>query len=185
MKRAVILAALMGCLLSVGSATAQDAGRPMLCPNPTYETINMTTPTPVTTDFRADMLAIVRAGVNDSAPNKFFLHTFQWKPPMCCKIMSATMTIVMRANQPSTAATSSDSGNDSMGVMASGVAFPGLNGPVYTAFPVAMDQSTTRVYNMTPAAIAAMNANNQLSFYVQDDTRVLSAQLNISRCCVK
>lgn len=185
MKRTIFMTALIGCLLSAGMALGQEPGRPMLCPKPSYETIDMTTPTPVNAEFRPDMLAIARAGVNDTAPNKFFLHTFQWKPPQCCQILSATMTITLRANQPSASAAGSDSGNDSMGVMSNQVAFPGLNGPVYTTFPVAMNQPTTRTYVMTPAALASMNANNRISLYVQDDTRVLSAKLQISRCCVK
>ncbi|MDO8380309.1 MAG: hypothetical protein V4597_20910 [Pseudomonadota bacterium] len=185
MKRTIFMTALIGCLLSAGMALGQEAGRPMLCPKPSYETIDMSTPTPINSEFRPDMLAIARAGVNDTAPNKFFLHTFQWKSPQCCQILGATLTITLRANQPGTSATASDSGNDSMGVMGNQVAFPGLNGPVYTSFPVAMNQPTTRTYVMTPAALAAMNANNRISFYVQDDTRVLSAKLQISRCCLK
>ncbi|MDO8802620.1 hypothetical protein [Phenylobacterium sp.] len=185
MKRTIFMTALIGCLLSAGMALGQDTGRPMLCPKPSYETIDLSTPTPINADFRPDMLAIARAGLNDAAPNKFFLHTFQWKPPQCCQILGATLTITLRANQAGTSAAGSDAGNDSMGVMSNGVAFPGLNGAVYTAFPVAINQPTTRVYVMSAAALAAMNADNRLSFYVQDDTRVLSAKLQINRCCVK
>ncbi|MET0272423.1 MAG: hypothetical protein ABW360_05495 [Phenylobacterium sp.] len=185
MKRAVLMTALVGCLLSSGAALSQDRGGPMLCPNPTYDSMSLSTPTPVDADFRSDMLAIARAGVNDRAPNKFFLHTFQWKPPACCQITAATLVISLRSNQPGTSATASDAGNDTIGVMSNGVAFPGLNGAMYSSFPVANDQATTKTYVMTPAALAAMNANDRLSFYVQDDTRVVSATLRISRCCVK
>ena len=37
---------------------------------------------------------------------------------------------------------------------------------------------------MSAAALAAINADNRLSFHVKDDTRVLSAKLQINRCCV-
>jgi hypothetical protein len=59
-----------------------------------------------------------------------------------------------------------------------------MAGPLYSD-PVTINQQTTRTFVVNAAGLAAMNANNRLSFAVQDDTRVLSADLRIDRCCIK
>lgn len=155
----------------------------MPCPNPTTQMISMTTPAVVNADFTAAALAAPRAGINDPAPNKIFLHTFRWDPPACCQITAAYVTVVMRANQPGASQTSNDAGNDTIGLASAGVTIPGMGGPIYTG-AVALNQQTTKTFVVNAAGLAAMNANNRLSFAVQDDTRVLSADLRIERCCV-
>ena len=174
--------------LGAGSAFAQTAageGRGGGCPNPISETINVGQPN--VGAFRADQLALPRAWLNDSAANKAFLGTFQWKPKSkCCEITRATLTVNMKANTASTSATASDAGNDTIGVMVGGVgAMPQPGGQVYTptfAFPAGT--LITKTFNITGTALANLETGGGLSFVVQDDTMVMSATLTLSDCCL-
>jgi hypothetical protein len=148
----------------------------MPCPNPTLQMMSMTTPVVMSADFSAAALAAPRAGINDTAPNKVFLHTFRWDPPACCRITSAYLTVVTRANQAGAT-------NDTIGLALNGSSIPGMAGPLYSG-AVTMNQQTTKTFVVNAAGLAAMNANNRLSFAVQDDTRVVSADLRIDRCCI-
>lgn len=179
----------LGGLLCANSTAAQApyGGPPsMPCPNPTSQTQPMTTPGVVNSEFNAATLALPRAGLNDPATDKVFLGTFRWKPPACCQITGAVLTVVMRANSAgANATTSPDSGNDTLRVWGGGAAIAGLGGFIYPSGPVALGQPATMTVVMNAAALAKMNANNRISFSVQDDTSVVSASLRIDRCCVK
>lgn len=179
--------AVVAALLVAGGASAQTADKPgrMLCPRPTTETIGLkAAPTPFAGDFSAGANAAVQAGVNDPVPNKFFRHTFEWKPRGCCEIMSATLTVKTLSNQAGTTVTASDSANDTIGIVYNGTGVAGLGGYLYPSLPIAIDFPKTTVITMNAAALANMNASNRLSFNLQDDTRVVSAVLEIARCCV-
>jgi cell division septation protein DedD len=187
LKMSALGAIMLGGLLTASATMAQVSGRPapaMPCPNPTVQTIPMTVPTVFNGDFSAANLAAPRAGINDPAPNKVFLHTFRWDPPACCRIMAATLTVVTRANQAGASATSNDAGNDAIGLGLNGSSIPGMSAPLYSG-PVTINQQTTKTFVLNAAALAAMNANNRLSFAVQDDSRVVSANLRIERCCIR
>ena len=81
MKNSLFLGMLIGCVLAASAASAQDAGRPMLCPKPTYLTLTAGAPSVFNADFSAAALAAPRAGLHETQPNKMFLNTFQWKRP--------------------------------------------------------------------------------------------------------
>lgn len=173
-------AIMLGGLLTASTTTAQVPGRPpaaMPCPNATVQMVPMTSPTVADGDFSAAALAAPRAGINDPTPNRLFLHTFRWDPPACCRITAAYVTVVMRANEAGAA-------NDTIGLAQNGTTIPGMAGPIYSG-PATIDQPTTRTFVVNAAGLAAMNANNELSLAVQDDTRVLSADLRIDRCCIR
>jgi hypothetical protein len=178
----------LGGLLCTSSTMAQvpnDERSAMPCPNPTSQTLQMTAPGVVNSEFSATVLALPRAGLNDPATNKVFLGTFSWKPPACCQITGAVLTVVMRANQAgATAPTSPDSGNDTLAVWGGGTPIVGLGGTIYPNGQVTIGQQVTKTVVMNGAALAKMNANNKISFSVQDDTGVVSASLRIDRCCV-
>ncbi len=186
MKNSLFLGMLIGCVLAASAASAQDASRPMLCPKPTYLTITAGAPSVFNADFSAAALAAPRAGLHNTLPNKMFLNTFQWKRPAgCCSdITSATLTVQMKANQGGSSKTASDAGNDLIGISRNGVGVPGYAGPVYSSFPFAAGQTVTKTFVLTGAELANLNMDNRLSFTVEDDTQVVSATLQLSRCCL-
>lgn len=152
------------------------------CPRPITLTLNATPPNVFTGDFGAVALAAPRAGLNDAVANKFFLYTFQWKSEgKCCQITSAVLTVKMKANILGTAPppTSSDAFNDTIAVVQMGT-----SERVYgsTSFPAGT--LATKTWNLTGAVLNNINANNRLSFAVQDDTNVLSATLQLWGCCL-
>lgn len=193
-RRQLVQAALFSVMaLGAGSAFAQAAtaageGRGDSkggCPNPISETINVGPPN--LGSFRADQLALPRAWLNDSATNKAFLGTFQWKPKFrCCEITRATLTVNMKSNSAGTSATTRDAGNDTIGVMVGGVgALPQPGGQVYTGpFPFPAGTLVTKTFNITGTALANLDSGGGLSFVVQDDTMVTSATLTLSGCCL-
>ncbi len=184
MRKAVFATIVMAGVLAASAASAQ-AGKPanpMPCPTPTAQLLQMSVPVVVTADFPPTVLAAPRAGINDSALDKYFLHSFVWQPPPCCQIISATLTVTMRANFAGYLPTAGP-GNDNIGLYANGGLLAGMGGTLYTV-PFPANFTTTKTIAINPAGLAAMNANGRLSFVVQDDTAVLSASLQISRCCV-
>lgn len=185
MKFSMLATAMLGAVLTASSSSAQnERSAPMPCPNPTVQTIQMTAPAVVNSDFSAVVLAAPRAVINDPISNRVFLHTFRWDPPRCCQITGATLTVVMRANQVgSMPPTSPDAGNDTVAIWSGGAGIPGMGGSIYSA-PVATNQQVTKTVVINAAGLAAMNASNRISFSEQDDTRVMSASLRIERCCV-
>src|ERR1043165_4842767 len=71
------------------------------CPQPVSITLNATTPNVFNGDFNGTQLGGPRAWLNDPAPNKSFLYTFQWqRDERCCEITRAVLTIKMKSNQP-------------------------------------------------------------------------------------
>jgi hypothetical protein len=152
------------------------------CPNPRAWTLNATTPNVFNADFNATQLGLPRAFLNDPAPNKAFLYTFQWRSDRrCCEITRAVLTVKMKANQGGTSLTSSDAGNDGITIMHSGSAVQGE--AVYTP-PFNSGQPSIKTWPLSGAALHNLKVNGRLSIYVQDDTMVESATLQISGCCL-
>lgn len=171
-------------LCTAGSASAQTA---VPCPNSVPQTITAAPPSVDAADFNAASLAAQQPGLHYSGSNKQFLYTFKWRSPECCKIMSATLTVKMHSNEPGSGRTASDSGNDRIAIVAHGghgAGIPGYGDWVYTSPTFPQNQAASRVWNLTGAALASLNANNTLSFVVEDDTSVDSATLVLNRCCI-
>lgn len=194
LKYFLTLSLLLGsCPLAASPAKAQDritgpkAEVPMArgnCPKPIAVTLTATTPTVVNADFSAAQLGAPRAWLNDPAPNKSFLYTFQWsKAEGCCEITGAVLTVKLKANQ-SGSQNGSDSGNDGIAIMHLGSVVAPFSQPVYSSWPFNPGLSITKTWTLTGAALNNLNANHRLSIYVQDDTRVESATLQIPGCCV-
>jgi len=187
MKRSLLLSILIGGVLTASAAVAQEPGRPgpMLCPKPTYITLQAHPPSVFNGDFSAAALAVSRAGLNDTQPNKMFLYTFEWKTPgKCCTIVGATLIVNMASNQGGASKTSSDAGNDLISISRNGAGVPGYAGPVYTSFPFAANKVTSKTFVLTGTELANLNMDNRLSFAVEDDTRVTGATLQLSMCCL-
>jgi hypothetical protein len=155
------------------------------CPRPIALNLSATAPNVVNADFNATQLGISRAWLNDPAINKGFLYTFQpIRDEKCCEITSAILTVKLRSNQAGQSKTSSDSGNDGIAIMFLGSTVPPFSEPVYGSWPFPVGQTATKTWNLTGAALAHLNATHRLSIWVQDDSAVLSATLQLSGCCL-
>lgn len=183
LSTALCLAALTVASPVFGQA-AKPKPRPMLCPDPQYQTIAPASATPVQNQFTPAVWAVARANLNEPMSNKMFLHTFQWKDEGCCQVMAATVTIRMKSIEAASSRTASDAGNDSFGLWNAGAGLAGSGGFIW---PVGTPAGTvtTKTIVLTPAMLASINSNNMLSVAVQDDTTVLSVQVQLDRCCLK
>jgi hypothetical protein len=184
-------------LLAASPLLAQDLGRPAraitpdgvatplnICPAPLDLTLHATTPNVFTADFPAGALTNV-VGFNYSGPDKHFVYTFQWKPAhRCCQVTRAILTVNMKANQGGQSTNSSDAGNDNIALMHLGSTVLPYSARIYSSWHFQAGQQVTKVWNLQGAALANVNANNRLSFYVEDDTSVLSATLQLIGCCL-
>lgn len=186
-RQILAMAAFIGSVLTTHSASFAQAVQP--CPAP----LNLTLTAPsMPYFFPADFSTLSsntiaqRAGLNDHSHNKNFLCTFRWDKKQCCQVTKAVLTVKMWSNQNGTSHTTPDAGNDRIGLYYNGA---GIAGPpsdwVYPApppFPI--NTPSTKVWTITGAAFTQMCANDRLSFLVEDDTRVESATLIITGCCV-
>lgn len=155
------------------------------CPRPISLTLTATTPNVVNSDFSALQLGAPRAWLNDPAINKNFLYTFQYaKDEKCCEVTSAVLTVRMKANQSGQSKTTADAGNDGISIMYNGGLVLPFSQPVYSSWSFNAGQTATKTWTLTGAALANLNATRRLSIYVQDDTMVQSATLQISGCCL-
>jgi hypothetical protein len=187
MKHSLFLGVSVGLALLAGVASAQDSGRQMLCPKPTYVTLTASAPSVFNADFSSASLGAPRAWLNNTAINHTFLYSFLWKPPVgkcCSNIISATLTVQLKSNQPGSSKTAADAGNDIISIVRNGAGVPGYGGPIYSSFPFPVNQPTTKTFVLTGAELANINTDNRLSFAVEDDTRVVSATLQLARCCL-
>lgn len=192
MKISVGRLVLIGGILIAGSVMAQERPRPaprpvrgpeMACPNPTYETLTASGSSLVNADFPAIALANMQP-VGGTAANRWTGYTFQWRPPACCAITRAILTVRLRAITGGTSNTSSDAGNDTLGLVSAGASLPGQSGYIRPNAPFAAGSEITRTFTLTGAQLATLNSGNRLSFLTQDDHAVLSATLRLERCCV-
>jgi hypothetical protein len=155
------------------------------CPHPIALTLTATSPNVVASDFSAAQLALPRAWLNDTAPNKAFLYSFQWRrEERCCQITKAVLTVKMRANQGGQSATSSDAGNDGIAIMHAGSSV--YSEAVYSSIPkpFTAGQAVTKQWTLNPAVLNILNGFGGFGLYVQDDTRVESATLQLWGCCL-
>ena len=188
MKKSIGAAAMLSLLLVSNAALAQRADKPggrMLCPRPTVETLGLkAAPTPDSADFPTPLpTGQLAAGVNETAINHTFRHTFKWNDHGCCQIMSATLTIVTKSLQAATTLQVSDARNDTYGITHNGVTAGGQSGYLYSG-PAAAGTVKTTTIALNATSLANMNATGRLSFSVQDDSAVQKAVLRIERCCI-
>lgn len=178
--------------LSTGLTMAQEReARPVelqlqsACPRPLALTLTATTPNVVNADFTATQLGAPRSFLNNPTLDKSFLYTFEWKrEEACCEIGRAVLTVKLQANGGGMAKTSPDAGNDGIAIMHLGTSVAPFTEAVYSSWPFSPGQVVTKTWNLTGAALNYLNADHRLSIYVQDDTRVVSATLQISGCCL-
>ena len=160
--------------VSAGEGRGPDQSRS--CPFPASLTITSQGPaTPDSSQFRPDMNALIAGGstFGHTQVNKSFGHTFKFKPPSeCCVYTSGTLSVYIKAlnSGPTGSATAA---NDTVSHVGAGGSTLGSNSP-WSAGAV-VNTLKTVTFPVTPAQIA----NGMVSFFVQDDTSVLKAELKL------
>lgn len=159
------------------------------CPRPIALTLTASNPTSFDpADFAQGQInAPHMTGLGDTSIDKNFLYTFKWRrEERCCQITRARLTVNMKSNQGGQSSTSADSGNDGIALMHLGSAVAPYNESVYSnvSKPFGVGQAATKTWDLTGAALNNINASSQLSFAVQDETRVESATLQLWGCCL-
>ncbi len=120
------------------------------------------------------------SGFGDPHANVLFAYTFDLSryvsnPRICCALTSATLTLNLKchADIPQ---------NDTWAIIRNGHSVPGSGGTI--GWPSGCNgQTKTVTWTASAADLARMNADERLSFAVQDDTTVISASLKVSGCC--
>jgi hypothetical protein len=183
MKSSLITKALLIVCLAASAAWAQEI-RPSTaqvpCPYPI--TVHLSAgpigpATPILSEFPANLRPLIGGSVwNQTAHDKQFGHTFRFNPltKECCAMTSGTLTLHLRALVGGPGSTSA---NDGVNVYTVG---PPIAGQTPWTSTVTTGATRPLTFNLT--------ANNLtsgfVSFYVQDDTAVVSAELDLIGCCV-
>jgi len=162
--------------LGAGPAKAQAPeaarmipGPAVPCPNPVHSII--TRPT----SPGGQQPATILGTYNQTSINQSFKDTFTFKPPQgqCCQYTSGVLRVTYKALQGGPP-NSSTSANDDAGLM------PGPYPRIFTGAVAAGTIKANVPYTLTPA----MLASGSVTLYVEDDTAVVSATLEITGCCL-
>jgi hypothetical protein len=176
-----------------GGGGIPDIVRPATCPQTSSVTLDANTPYVLTTDIGSihDYTTQLNWGLNLHPPhptgNKAYLHTFVWnRGHRCCQVVSGVMKIQMTALQVGSNPTSSqDAGNDNVSIIHGGLPVPPYNQRIYTGLShFSAGQTVTKPWTLNAAALHLLNTNGYLTLYVEDDTSVTSATLQLTVCCL-
>jgi hypothetical protein len=184
MKNSLITCTLLILLLTAGLAAAQEPREtiPRIpCPYPFA--VHLTggpgapSPAPVLQEFPANLQQLIAGSLwTQKAINKQFGHTFHFPSSKeCCLMTKATLTLHLIALQGGAGATSA---NDGVSVYANHQ----LAGQ---STPWSQTVTTGDTTTITFSIPANLLTGGMVSFYVQDDTAVESANLDVEGCCLK
>jgi len=200
---APLLAAVI--LLTAGAIFAQAEKRtatgggipdivpPATCPQTSSVTLDANTPYVLASDIGSihNYTTQLNWGLNLHPPHptgdKGYLHTFVWKRGhRCCQVVSGVMKVQLTALQVGTNPTSSqDAGNDNISIIHQGLPIPPYNERIYNNLPpFQAGQTVTKPWTLNPAALHLLNTTGHLTLYVEDDTSVTSATLQLTICCL-
>jgi hypothetical protein len=184
MKNSLITNALLLVCLAAGAVWAQEV-RPsteqVACPHPI--TVHLSggpsgPAAPILSQFPANLRPLIGGSVwNQPGADKQFGHTFRFNPltKECCAMTRGTLKLHLKAlvSGPGNASSVNDGINVYVGGVQVAAATPWTSSVLAGA--------TTTV----PIPIAGNNLTSGfLSVYVQDDTAVVSAELDLTGCCV-
>ncbi|HEX3555078.1 MAG TPA: hypothetical protein VIA62_17785 [Thermoanaerobaculia bacterium] len=166
-------------------AEAVALARPAVCPAPFNVTLNANTPYVLPSDVPHGVN--YQTSLNYTGADKAYLHTFVWKHEQrCCQVTSAILTVHMKANLPGQS--NSDASNDDISIVHAGQVVQPYNERVYNGtgipHPFPAGQTATKTWTLNPTALGILNSTGMLTFYVEDDTSVTSATLQLSGCCL-
>lgn len=148
------------------------------CPFPTtahYSAGPTPAPSPVLSEFPANVRPLISGSTwNQTAHNKAIGHTFRYGVKECCAVTSATLTLRIKALEGGSGPTSA---NDGINVYVGGI-------QIAAQTPWTSSVTTGATKTVTIPLNGNQLTNGMVSFYVQDDTAVISADLDLVICCV-
>lgn len=149
------------------------------CPHPISVTLKgPNPPAPDPGDFGKLYPAVKGSEWNQTAIDKAFGTTFHLpRRGECCVWTSATVTLTIKALQGG-AFNSASSGNDGINILSQGTSVAGT-----PAWPNGCHTGDTRTVSISVPASAL--AQGQFSLYVQDDTAVVDATVQLQGCCIR
>jgi hypothetical protein len=180
MKHSLIARMVLAFALAAGVASAQEPRviAPQIpCPFPVVQHFpSGPAATPVLSEFPVALRPLVTGSVwNQTAINKAFGHTFRFTAPKdCCAITGGVLTIHIKALQGGPGATSA---NDGMHVYVGGVS-------IYSQALWSSSVHTGDTTTLNIPITANHLTSGLVSFYIEDDTAAVSADLEIDSCCV-
>lgn len=162
---------------------APDFVKPTPCPHPYSQTLTggAGASTPVLSpDFPASVHAATAGSVwNQPGVDKTFAHTFRFPATEgCCVVTKATLTVTIKALN-SGGVGGHAANNDAVHVYHNGAAI--LSQQPWVTTGVTAGTVATLTFNIPANALAT----GMVSFLVQDDSTVQSAQLVLEGCCLK
>lgn len=150
------------------------------CPYPFSRTLTAPPPSPPVQDPidvpPGGSLANAVAGSvwNQTARDKGFVHSFRFPGEKdCCVVTKATLTVNVKSL--------GGSDNDWVQLIDHGVSVPGFAQQPWVK-GATTGQTATVTFTNIPQNLLS---DGLLSFYVQDDTAVTSAELRIEGCCIR
>lgn len=187
MKNLLTAIALLVVLMTAGLATAQEPGiaaapmadSRMLCPFPFVQHIpgGSGASTILATEFPASIRPAIAGSMwNQTHWDRAFGHTFRFEPKRgdCCALTGAILTIKIKALVGGAGPTSA---NDAINVYVGGVVKAART-------PWTAGVHTGDLQTVTIPLTAADLSTGLVSIYVEDDTAVLSADLELDWCCL-
>lgn len=159
---------------------------PVLCPRPVSFTIAAgptAPPTPDPSDFSGTLAnAVATSSWNQAYVNRGFGHSFTLPPAGrdCCIWTRATLIVKVKALQAGAAGTDGESVNDRVQLVKNGASVTGT-----AQQPFAGGATVGQLATVTIAVPQSVLDSGVISVYVQDDTAVLSAELQLVGCCLR
>jgi len=157
------------------------------CPDPFILEIDSKNSYYDPSDFNSNQLAHPNDQFNTNQTNKFFLHTYVWKPKdRCCQVLKAHIQVKMTALTSATSQTDPSAGNDGIAlVMNGGTAIVSERVYPLGMFPLSAGDEVVKNYVLTGNQLNWLNSTNKLSFFIQDDTSVNWIRIRLEVCCLK
>jgi len=158
------------------------------CPDPFILEIDSKNEYYDPSEFGSTPLSNAHNQFNSKQKNKFFLHTYQWKPKdKCCQVLKAHIQVKMTALSSGQSLNSPNAGNDNINIVMNGGTsiVPGERVYSDSTFPFSKGETVIKSYVLTGAQLNWLNTNHKLSFQVQDDTSVNWIKLRLEICCLK
>ena len=174
-----------------GGGGTGDIVHPATCPSTSSVTLDANTPYVLTSDIGSihNYTTQLNWGLHLNHPtgDKGYLHTFVWsRGHRCCQVVSGVMKVQMTALQAGTNPPGgNDAGNDNISIIHQGLPIPPYNERIYTNLPpFQAGQTVTKPWTLNAAALHLLNTTGHLTLYVEDDTSVTSATLQLTICCL-
>lgn len=151
------------------------------CPHTVSTVLNGASgpPTPDQADLGPLYANVTASQWNQTSQDKHFAHTFKFAKD-CCLMTTGVLTVKVKALSGG-GPNSSTAANDGFHIYSNGSAVAVLSQQPWVNTGVTAGTIATLTYNI-PASVLA---TGRVTFYAQDDSAVLSADLTLRGCCIR